>query len=144
MTTVEGSAHMTGKTRRLPGALATFLAFIVIGPFAGGGMIFLGVLVLGAVPPDFASDLGGAFFYSCLMVVVPVAVVGALVAARQVMARPVAANLAAGLSSSVGVVWSLFLASEGTTATLSVLAFVGATAATLACWWLTRIFAGSK
>ena len=70
--------------------------------------------------------------------------VGALVAARQAMARPIAATLAGGLGASAGVVWGLFLASEGTTGTLSVLAFVGATAATLACWWLTRLIARPK
>ena len=144
MTTVESSAHIMGKARRLPGALATLLAFLVVGPLAGGGTIFLAVLALNAIPPDFSHDLRDVFFFCCLMVAVPVAVVGALIAARQVMARPVAASLAGALGASVGVVWSLFLASEGTTGTLSVLAFVGATAATLICWWLTRSFTGSK
>ena len=144
MISVAGGARISGKVRRLPGASATFLVFLVVGPLIGGATIFLVVLALNAVPPDFAQDLRDAFFFSCLMVVAPIAVVGALVAARQVMARPVAATLAAGLGASAGVVWALFLASEGTTATLSVLAFVGATVAALICWWLTRWFAGPK
>ncbi len=144
MTTVEESAHITGAGRRLPGAIATFLAFLVVGPFVGGGTIFVALFALDAVPPDFAHDLGGAFFFSCLTVALPIAVVGALIAARRAMARPVAATLAAGLGAMVGVVWGLFLASEGTTATLSMLAFVGATVATLVCWWLTRLLVGPR
>ncbi len=144
MTTVEDSDHITGKARRLPGAVATFLIFLVVGPPVGGGTIFLALTGLGAVPPDFDHDLGGAFFYSCLTVALPVVAVGALIAVRQAMARPIAATLAAGLGATAGVVWGLLLASEGTTGTLSVLAFVGATAATLVCWWLTHIFAGPK
>ncbi len=144
MTTVDGSARIPGKARRLPGAAATFLVFLVVGPLIGGGTAFLIVLALNAVPPDFAHDLKVDFFFSCLMVFLPIAAVGALIATRQAMARPVAAMQATGLGASAGVVWALFLASEGTTATLSVLAFVGATIATLACWWLTRIFAGRR
>ena len=144
MTTVDDSAHITGKARRLPGVAATVLTFLVVGPLAGGGTIFLALLALDAVPPDFAHDLGGAFFYSCLTVFVPMAVAGGVIAARQAMARPVTATLAAGLGAIAGVIWGLFLASEGTTGTLSTLAFVGATAATLVCWWLTRGFAGVK
>ena len=102
------------------------------------------MLVIEAIPPDFAHDLGGAFFYSCLTVALPVMVVGALIAARQAMARPVAATLAVGLGAIVGVIWGLFLASEGTTGTLSMLAFVGATVATPVCWWLTRMLAGRE
>lgn len=144
MTTVEDSERIAGRARRLPGAAATLLTFLVVGPLAGGGTIFLALFALDAVPPDFAHDLGGAFFFSCLMVIPPIVVVGAVIAARQAMARPIAATLAAGLGAFAGVVWGLFLASEGTTGTLSVLAFVGATAATLACWWLTHLFAGPK
>ena len=144
MTAVEQSVRISGKARRLPTAAATFLAFLLIGPLVGGATIFLVVFVLDAIPPDFSHDLNGAFFYSCLTVVVPVAVVGALIAVRQVMARPVAATLAASLGASAGVIWGLFLASEGTTATLSVLSFVGATVATLVCWWMTRFLLGSK
>jgi hypothetical protein len=144
MTTVEESEHITGKARRLPGALATFLAFLVVGPLTGGGAIFLALRVLGAVPPDFARDPGGAFFFSCLTVFLPIVMVGALIALRQAMGRPVAATLAAGLGATAGVVWGLFLASEGTTGTLSTLAFVGVTAATLVCWLPSRLFAGPK
>ncbi len=144
MTTVEDSERITARGRRLPGVVATVLTFVIVGPLAGGGTIFVALLALDAVPPDFAHDLGGAFFYSCLTVFVPMAVVGGVIAARQAMARPVAATPAAGLGAIVGVIWGLFLASEGTTGTLSTLAFVGATAATLVCWWLTRGFAGPK
>ena len=144
MTTVEDSEQIAGRGRRLPGAAATVLTFLVVGPLAGGGTIFLALFTLDAVPPDFAHDLAGAFFYSCLTVLVPMVVVGGLIAARQAMARPVAATLAAGLGAVAGVVWGLFLASEGTTGTLSILAFLGATVSTLVCWWLTRIFAGPK
>ena len=144
MTTVEDSERITARGRRLPGVAATVLTFVIVGPLAGGGTIFVALLALDAVPPDFAHDLGGAFFYSCLTVFVPMVVVGALIAARQAMARPIAATPAAGLGAIAGVIWGLFLASEGTTGTLSTLAFVGATAATLVCWWLTRIFVGPK
>lgn len=144
MSTVEGSQRITGKGRRLPGAVAIFVVFLLVGPVLGGGTMFAVVLALNAVPPDFSHDLGGAFFYSCLTVFVPIVVIGALIAARQAMARPVAATVAAGLGAVAGVVWGLFLASEGTTATLSVLAFVGSTVATLVCWWVTRIFAGRQ
>ncbi len=142
MTTVEESAHITGMARRLSGAAATLLVFVVVGALIGGGTIFLALIALHAVPPDFAHDPGGAFFYSCLTVALPVVVVGAVIAARQVMARPVAATLAVGLGASLGVIWGLFLASEGATGALSVLTFVGATVATLVCWWLTRALAG--
>ncbi len=144
MTTVEASAPIMRTGRRLPGVVATFLTFLVIGPPAGGATIFSVVLALNAIPPDFSHDLRDVFFFSCLMVALPVVVVGALVAARQAMARPIPATLAAGLGAIAGVVWGLFLASEGTTATLSVLAFVGATVATLICWWLTRLMTGRK
>ncbi len=144
MTTVEDGDHITGKGRRLSGAAATFLVFVVVGPLVGGGTIFLALVALGAIPPDFAHDPGGAFFYSCLTVALPSALVGALVAARQAMARPVAAAVAAGLGAVVGVIWGLFLASEGATGTLSTLAFVGATVATPVCWWLTRLLAGPR
>ena len=144
MTTVEDSERITARGRRLPGAAATVLTFLVVGPLVGGGTIFLALLALDAVPPDFAHDLGGAFFYSCLTVFVPMAVVGGLIAAREAMARPIAATPAAGLGAIAGVIWGLFLASEGTTGTLSTLAFIGVTAATLVCWWLTRIFVGRK
>ncbi len=144
MTAVADSDHITGKAGRLPGAVATFLGFLVVGPLAGGGTIFLALLALDAVPPDFAHDLGGAFFYSCLTVALPVAVVGALLAARQAMARPLTATLVGGLGVIVGVVWSLFLASEGTAAVLSVLAFVGTAVATFVCWWPMRLIAGRR
>ncbi len=144
MTTVEEGAHITGAGRRLSGAAATFLVFLVVGPLIGGGTMVLGLLGFDAVPPEFAGDLGVTFFFSCLTVAVPMAIAGALIATRQAMARPVAATLAAGLGAIFGVVWGLFLASEGTAATLSVLAFVGATVATPVCWWLTRRFAGSR
>ena len=144
MTTVEEGDHIAGKGRRLPRAVATFAVFLVVGPLVGGGTIFLALLALKAVPPDFAHDPGAALFYSCLTLLLPVVVVGALIAFRQAMALPVAATLAAALGAVAGVIWGLFLASEGATAALSTLTFVGATVATLACWWLTRLFVGPQ
>ncbi len=144
MTTVEDGAHITGKARRLPGAAATFLIFLLAGPLIGGATMVLGLVGLDAVPPDFAHDLGSTFFFSCLTVALPVVFVGALVAVGQARTRPLAATPAVGLGATVGVVWGLFLASEGTTATLSVLAFLGATVATPVCWWLARLIARPK
>jgi hypothetical protein len=144
MTTVEDSERISTRAGRLPGAAATAAIFLIVGPFAGGGTIFVALSILHAVPPDFAHDPKATFFYSCLTVFIPVLVVGALVAARQVMERPITSALAAGLGASGGVVWGLFLASEGATATLSVLAFFGSIVATLVCWWLTRLFAGRR
>ena len=46
MTTVEDSAHITGTARRLSGAAATFLVFVVVGPLVGGGTIFLALIAL--------------------------------------------------------------------------------------------------
>ena len=141
-TTVAAGDHITGKGRRLSGAALTLLAFLVAGPLVGGAAVFLVLVALDAVPPDFAHDLGSAFFYSCLTVALPVAVVGAVFALRQATARPVAATLAVGLGAIAGVIWGLFLASQGATGTLSTLAFVGTTAATPVCWRLTRMLAG--
>ncbi len=144
MIAVADGNHITGKGRRLSGAAATFVTFLLVGPLVGGGAIFLALIGLNAVPPDFAHDLGGAFFYSCLTVALPVVIVGALITVRQAMARPVAATLAIGLGAIVGVVWGLFLASEGATGTLSTLAFIGTMLATPVCWWLTHMLAGAR
>ena len=136
--------HTNAKGSRLPGAAATVAIFLVVGPFAGGGAIFAALSILHAVPPDFAHDPKAIFFYSCLTVFVPVVVVGGVIAARQMMERPITSGLAAGLGASGGVVWGLFLASEGATATLSVLSFFGSTIATLVCWWVSRRFVGRR
>jgi hypothetical protein len=139
MTTVEESEDIAGTGRRLLGAAAMFVTFVVVGPPVGGAVMFLALLGLDAVPPDFASDPGGAYFFSSLTVALPVVVTGGLIAARHAMGRPMVTTLAAGLGAMIGVVWSLLLASEGAVGTLSTLAFVGSTVATLACLWLTRI-----
>ena len=142
---MEESDHITAKRgSRLGSAAGLFAIFLFIGPLIGGATMFVALSVLHMIPPDFAHDPKATFFYSCLTVFVPVIVIGAVIATRQVMQRPITSALAAGLGASGGLVWGLFLASEGATATLSVLSFFGATAATLLCWWLSRLLAGRR
>ena len=140
MTIVNEGQRIGAGRRRLLGALATFVVFVLAVPLVGGGTIMLALLVMSAVPPDFSNDLGGAFFYSAASMIVPALAIGVMIAVRDATARPVDVTLATGLGATTGVVWALFLASEGTTSTLSILVFIGSTVATLICWWLTRLF----
>ena len=69
---------------------------------------------------------------------IPAAVVGFIVATRDILSRPVNLALAALLGAVVGAIWAVYLVNEGEDYVLAVLVFVGSVVATAICWWVTR------
>jgi hypothetical protein len=118
-------------------ALLRFAVFVLAGPPIAAIVVIAGFAVRSS-PEHLLRDLPLALATGYGIGAIPAAVIGFIVAVRDILSRPVNLALAALLGAVVGAIWAVYLVNEGQDYVLAVLVFVGSVVATAVCWWATR------
>jgi hypothetical protein len=117
-------------------ALARFAVFLAFGPLLGAIIAILADALSGGAA-GLLHGLPATIAYSYAFGAVPAAVIGFIVAGRDILSRPADLMLAIGLGGVVGAIWGVYVANEGYGYSLGFIVFIAAVVATLVCWRLT-------